>query len=174
MGAVRAEALRQSGHAKLLYAIDIDQSAVEAFAKRFDCAPLLIKDMATALGDARVDAVMISTTSSTHHSYIMAALAAKKAVFTEKPLALSSAETLECLELAEKNGLPLYCGFQRRSDAHFRKVKELMHATNSKPELIRITSRDAPAHNTAAYLASSGGIFFDSLIHGKNIAKPKH
>jgi myo-inositol 2-dehydrogenase/D-chiro-inositol 1-dehydrogenase len=172
MGAVRARALRDISNAQLLYAIDIDQKSLEAFSKEFGCTPLLLEDADKALQDPRVDAVMISTTSASHFQHIMAALSANKAVFTEKPLALTVHDTKLCVEEAEKRKVPIYCGFQRRSDKHFRNLVAKLHSEeNGKAELIRISSRDAPAHNSAQYLASSGGIFFDSLIHDFDIAR---
>lgn len=95
---------------------------------------------AEALKDERVDAVIISVNSPAHfegtpllslhpksHTHptvvIMMAVNAGKAVFCEKPLALSSAETRECLAAAQKHKVPIYCGFQRRWDPNFLRLK---------------------------------------------------
>ena len=57
------------------------------------------------------------------------AVSAGKAVFCEKPLALSSAETRQCLAAAEKNKVPIYCGFQRRWDPNFLRLKTALEGT---------------------------------------------
>ena len=65
------------------------------------------------LGDEEIDAVVIATRHSTHAELAAAALRAGKAVFVEKPLALTEAELLE-VEAALDGGGPLMVGFNRR------------------------------------------------------------
>jgi predicted dehydrogenase len=62
------------------------------------------------LGDANVDAVLIATPVSTHHPLALKALHAGKHVFVEKPLAASTCEAEELVELAERRGLVLMPG----------------------------------------------------------------
>ncbi|MDP9231138.1 MAG: Gfo/Idh/MocA family oxidoreductase [Actinomycetota bacterium] len=57
-----------------------------------------------------VDAVAIATPVSTHHPLAMSALEAGKHTFVEKPLAGSSEQVLELIELAQKNNLVLMPG----------------------------------------------------------------
>ena len=59
------------------------------------------------------------------------AVSAGKAVFCEKPLALSSAETRQCLAAAEKNKVPIYCGFQRRWDPNFLRLKTALEGPSA-------------------------------------------
>ena len=62
------------------------------------------------LEDADVDAVLIATPVSTHYPLAQRALNAGKHVFVEKPLAGSTAESVELLELADERGLVLMPG----------------------------------------------------------------
>lgn len=62
------------------------------------------------LADPDIDAVAIATPVSTHHALCTAALNAGKHVFVEKPLAASSAECLELIDLAERSTLVLMPG----------------------------------------------------------------
>jgi predicted dehydrogenase len=55
------------------------------------------------LDDRTIEAVAIATPVSTHYELAAQALAAGKHVFVEKPLAFSSAEALELIELAERH-----------------------------------------------------------------------
>jgi predicted dehydrogenase len=62
------------------------------------------------LEDSEIDAIAIATPVSTHYDLAAAALRAGKHVFVEKPLAASSAEALDLIELAEAEGLTLMPG----------------------------------------------------------------
>lgn len=46
-----------------------------------------------------------------------------KAVFSEKPIGETPADTRECYEMADKMGKPLFCGFQRRWDPTFSNIQ---------------------------------------------------
>jgi myo-inositol 2-dehydrogenase/D-chiro-inositol 1-dehydrogenase len=175
MGAVRAEALFSNPHAILtcVYDVDVPRAKDVAAQYRVRCA----ESVDSAL-DADVDAVVISTTTAAHYELILAAAARKKHIFVEKPVALSTKETLECVRACESNNVLLYCGLQRRSDPYFRAAYHEIHltshhtrSTTGRPELIRITSRDAADHNTLAYLVASGNYWYDSLIHDFDVAR---
>ena len=62
------------------------------------------------LADPAVEAVAIATPVGTHHALAKAALEAGKHVFVEKPLAASTDEALDLVELAEARGLLLMPG----------------------------------------------------------------
>src|SRR4051812_22163193 len=57
-----------------------------------------------ALNDPRVDAVYISSVNRDHHPQAMAAIAAGKHVFCEKPIALRSQDAAEMVEAAQRAG----------------------------------------------------------------------
>ena len=57
------------------------------------------------LGDDRVDVVHIATPNHLHHAQAKAALEAGKHVICEKPLAMSSRESADLLDTAERSGL---------------------------------------------------------------------
>ena len=62
------------------------------------------------LADETIDAVAFATPVSTHFPLGRAALEAGKHVFIEKPLAASTSECLELIQLAESRGLVLMPG----------------------------------------------------------------
>ena len=62
------------------------------------------------IADPDIEAVAIATPVSSHFALAAAALEAGKHVFVEKPLAASSAEAAELIELAGRNGLVLMPG----------------------------------------------------------------
>jgi predicted dehydrogenase/threonine dehydrogenase-like Zn-dependent dehydrogenase len=72
-------------------------------------------DVEPLLEDPDVDAVAVVTRHSSHAALAARALRAGKAVFVEKPLALSPAELAHVLEAAEESGNDrLHVGFNRR------------------------------------------------------------
>lgn len=72
-------------------------------------------DLDAALADPAVDAVFVVTRHSTHAALTRRALLAGKAVFVEKPLALTGAELDSVLDaVAESGNDRLHVGFNRR------------------------------------------------------------
>src|SRR5260370_18192875 len=61
-----------------------------------------------------LDAVVIATPTSTHHDLVIAAANAGKAIFCEKPLALTLAENHEELEAVAQAQVPLHVTCIRR------------------------------------------------------------
>ena len=64
-------------------------------------------DFGRMLGDARIDAVAITTPLKSHHALAKASLLAGKHVLIEKPMAGSSEECEELIALAKREGLTL-------------------------------------------------------------------
>jgi predicted dehydrogenase len=84
-----------------------------------------------ALLDSReVDAVFIATPVHLHAAQAISALAAGKHVYLEKPLAtdeVDSRAVLEAAREAEKKGLVLQVGLQRRYDPRYRASMRFVH-----------------------------------------------
>ena len=87
-----------------------------------------LEDQATAVLEAEdVDAVLIATPVSTHHELGMRALAAGKHLFVEKPLASSSADAIELVQAAEREGLVLMPGHTFVYSAPVNLIGDLIH-----------------------------------------------
>jgi len=72
----------------------------------------------------------------------------------------------ECYHLAKEKGKVLLCGFQRRHDVNFTKLKEVLDSGRVGSLLkVRSISRDNPLHVSIDYLKTSGGIIFDCSVH---------
>jgi len=80
------------------------------------------------LSNASIRAVVLATPAAVHFDMARRALQAGKDVFVEKPLALSSAEGLELVELAEKHKRVLMVGHILQFHPAVRKLKELILA----------------------------------------------
>jgi len=76
--------------------------------------------------DPSIKAVCIATPASTHYSLVKSALLGGKDVFVEKPLALSTKEAQELIEISEKSGRILMVGHILRYHPAISKLKELI------------------------------------------------
>ena len=117
------------------------------------------------------DAVLIASPTPTHADYIEQAAAAGRAVFCEKPIDLSAARVRACLAAVRRAGIVLMVGFNRRFDPHFAPLKQRLDAGEiGALELLTIISRD-PSPPPPSYVATSGGLFRDMMIHDLDMAR---
>ena len=144
-----------------------------------DAVPEAASQLAAALGvpvltpdhAMQADAVLIASPTPTHAGYIEQAASLKRAVFCEKPIDLSAARTRSSLAAARAAGIVLMVGFNRRFDPNFAALQQRLAAGEIGPlELLTITSRD-PAPPPPAYVATSGGLFRDMMIHDLDMAR---
>jgi predicted dehydrogenase len=89
--------------------VDLDEHRLQAVRKRFPSVEVG-KDAAAAIDDPNVDAVIVSTPTTTHEEVAGAALRAGKHVLVEKPMAADSDAARRLAALAEANGLVLMVG----------------------------------------------------------------
>ncbi len=81
------------------------------------------------VGDERVDAVIVCSWGPTHETYVLAAIAAGKPVFCEKPLATTTEACRNIIEAETTHGSRLVqVGFMRRYDDSYRALKEVIDA----------------------------------------------
>lgn len=73
-----------------------------------------------------VDGVIINTSHDQHLSMCLAAVAASKHVFCEKPMALTVAECQQMIDAAQKNNVKLFVGHVTRVLPLFARVKEIV------------------------------------------------
>jgi predicted dehydrogenase len=78
------------------------------------------------LADERVDAVHLTTPNHFHHAQVKRALEAGKHVVCEKPLAMTSEESAELLELAERSGLVHCTNFNIRFYPQVQQARALL------------------------------------------------
>ncbi|HSU53500.1 MAG TPA: Gfo/Idh/MocA family oxidoreductase [Candidatus Dormibacteraeota bacterium] len=84
------------------------------------------RDFDHLLNGAGLDAIVIATAVRFHFTMAKAALLAGKHVFIEKPMAASSRECEELVELAEKNKLVLMVGHTFLYSPVVKKIKEIV------------------------------------------------
>jgi predicted dehydrogenase len=101
--------LQELPGADLLAVCDLNPGALAKIAQRYP-AVRLTSSFEELLSDPTIEAVAIATPVSTHHPLAAAALAAGKHVFVEKPLARSSVEAKDVIDMAAGLGLVLMPG----------------------------------------------------------------
>ncbi|WP_037080984.1 Gfo/Idh/MocA family protein [Pseudonocardia spinosispora] len=116
-----------------------------------------------------VDAVVVTSWGPTHEQYVLAAIAAGKPVFCEKPLADTAAACSRILDAEVAAGRrSVQVGFMRRYDSRYLAVREVVEgATLGQPLLMHAAHRNpsVPAHFT------SDSIITDSAVHDIDVAR---
>ena len=110
---------------EVTYICDLDRERLDRFSRRYPSARAT-RDFDNVLADPSVDAVLIATPVFTHFALASRALNAGKHVFVEKPLASSSQEAGELIELADQMDRALMCGHTFLYSPAVRAVKDLI------------------------------------------------
>lgn len=153
--------LAESPRFRVVAGFDVDRQAASDFAARNGLA--LAESFAAVLARPDVDAVAIVTPHGQHEAQVVAALAAGKQVFCEKPLALTAASARRILNACAEAGVVLGIGHERRYEPAFEALRRLclagalgrlMHFDANvshdifralAPENWRLSRTDAPA-----------------------------
>ncbi len=171
IGKIHAESIAtRTPGAELAGIADVNLAAAQETAVKFN-VPLVTANYHDLLNNPAIDAVAICSATDTHAQIVQEAAAAGKHIFCEKPIDHSLEKIDAALAAVEKAGVKLQIGFNRRFDANFRKVREMIVAGKvGEPHILRITSRD-PAPPPPEYVKVSGGMFLDMTIHDFDMAR---
>lgn len=122
IGAVHVDALRRLGVEVLgVVGSTPERAAAKGLAPAFDSYEAL-------LADDRVDVVHLTTPNSLHYPQVRQALAAGKHVVCEKPLAVTSQQSAELVELAASSGLVNCTNFNVRFYPLVQEARERVSA----------------------------------------------
>ncbi len=99
---------------------------IEAFAKKMGFR--LKPNYEAVLADPDVDAVVLATPHSMHGAQVVAAAAAKKHVFCEKPFTLTKREAQDAVAAMRKAGVTLALGYNRRLHPEMIKLRDMIRA----------------------------------------------
>ena len=114
-----------SDHCEVRFACD-GNSARQKYIKKLYPAMVVESDICKLLEVPELDALAIATPVWTHYELAKNALEAGKHVLVEKPMASSSDQCLELIDIAEKSGLTLMVGHTFIYSAPVRKIKEIV------------------------------------------------
>lgn len=114
---------------------------------------------------AWADGALIATPTPVHEESVLACLAAGVPVLCEKPLALDPAVVERLAAAADRAGVALVVGYQRRFDPEATAIRAgIRSGEYGTVYLVRAVAMDARPPSVE-YIAGSGGIFIDQLVH---------
>ncbi|MGE3288163.1 MAG: Gfo/Idh/MocA family oxidoreductase [Pseudonocardia sp.] len=137
------------------------------------------------IADPDVDAVVVTSWGPTHEEYVLAAVAAGKQVFCEKPLATTRAACERIVDAEVAAGRRLVSvGFMRRYDAQYRALKAvvekgeigaplLMHAAHRNPSVPDHYTSDMIINDTVVHDIDVARWMFDEEIAAVTVLKPR-
>ena len=170
IGPVHAANLAAHPATRLSWVVDLDAKAGKALADRYGARASA--DLAEALADPVVRAVIVCTPPRTHVAIIEAAANAGKAIFCEKPVDLDLARVDQCGAVLARTGVPFYVAFNRRFDPSHRALHDALRAGEiGRPEMLVLSSRDPEISPPDAVAATPYGIFYDTMIHDFDMAR---
>ena len=164
MGAFHAETVaRRLPAARLVAVADPAPGAAERLAGALG-ADRAYADVAQLWDDPAVDAVVIAAPARSHADLVVAAAAAGKHVFCEKPMAVTLPDADRAIDAARAAGVVLQVGFNRRFATDWRAARALLDAgTLGTPRLLRSLTRDPGGFDPSRVLPDT--IFLETLIH---------
>lgn len=165
------EALQQLPDVTLRAIVDIDVEKGQRLAREYGCR--FYQDFQEMLNDVAIDVVHICTPHSLHKPMILAALAAGKQVFCEKPVAMNSVD-IEEIRAAERQAEgQLGVCYQNRLNPTSLALRQLLDE-NALGRMLSIKafltwSRTAPYYLNSSWrgrFASEGGsLLINQAIH---------
>jgi myo-inositol 2-dehydrogenase/D-chiro-inositol 1-dehydrogenase len=144
----------------------------------------VVHDTGQALiDDPGVDAVVVTSWGPTHEEYVLAAIAAGKQVFCEKPLATTREACDRILDAEVAAGRRLVqVGFMRRFDPQYRAMKAvvtsgeigaplLMHAAHRNPSVPDFFTSDMTINDSTVHDIDVARWMFDDEIAAVTVLK---
>lgn len=135
------------------------------------------------IDDAGVDAVVVTSWGPTHEEYVLAAIAAGKQVFCEKPLATTREACDRILDAEVAAGRRfVQVGFMRRFDPQYRAMKAvvtggeigaplLMHASHRNPSVPDFFTSDMTINDSTVHDIDVARWMFDDELAGVTVLK---
>ena len=173
MGKRHAENMRHSvPGARLLAVADADLKRAQSVASELNITGAYgnVEDL-VALPD--LQAVVISSPPKYHFAAILAASAAGKHIFCEKPLTLTLEEADTALQAVERAGVILQVGHMRRFDPPYIEAKKRIDAGEiGQVVIFKSIGRDQESSPAGACRVDlNGTLFHDSSSHDFDLAR---
>jgi len=130
IGQIHADGLRKMAEDGEVVTVGAaDPSEVSRMAVARNCPfEYLTDDSRRVIDDADIDAVMVTSPTSTHGELVLSTLAAGKALFCEKPLAPTFAAVRELCAAVAAAGHPAQVGFHSRFHPIVNRIRRLVES----------------------------------------------
>jgi myo-inositol 2-dehydrogenase / D-chiro-inositol 1-dehydrogenase len=149
--------------AELVVVADPVTPAAQRLAAELGAAPSGVEEV---LARPDVDGVLITAPARSHTDLVVAAAAAGKHVFVEKPMAVTLADADRAIAAAAAAGVVLQVGFNRRFVPAFAASRAAIDEGRiGTPQLLRSLTRDPGPFTADPARIPQWTIFFETLIH---------
>ena len=161
IGSLHAANLARAEGVSELIVADVEPARAEALAER-------VSARAAPAGDPFAvdpDAVVVAAATPAHAGLVRGAVERGIPCFCEKPLSADVDETVALVREVEAAGAAVQVGFMRRFDPALRELRELIVGGGlGRVHTLHVASHDHEPPSEE-YVARSGGMFRDQLIH---------
>lgn len=170
------EAAEGNPRLQIRRAVEAEPDRAREFCAGRDIA--LTSDFNGLLADPDIDAVLLATPHSLHRAQVIAAAAARKQVFCEKPLALRRTDAREMFEACRKAGVVLAVGHNRRFWPSMRALQQIVtsgdlgsilhvegHNSNQNSNAVLGGWRLSPEESPGGGLTGAGLHVLDAFTH---------
>ncbi|KXP06563.1 inositol 2-dehydrogenase [Tsukamurella pseudospumae] len=169
IGRVHADSVAANGRSELAWVFDPIEAAAKEVGERYGTR--WTTDVDAVFADDAVDAVVVASPTPTHVELLTRAARAGRTVLCEKPIDLDIGRVEACRADLGDLTAKVMLGFNRRFDPSFGEVRRRVAAGEiGQLEQLTIISRD-PTPPPAEYVAVSGGLFRDMMIHDLDMAR---
>jgi predicted dehydrogenase len=175
----------KSTRMRFTHGVSKEPNEVREFTARHDIK--LSTELNDVLADREVQAVVLATPHSLHTEQIVACAKAGKAVFCEKPLALTKADAMRSVEACKQAGVLLGIGTNKRFWPCMRELRRVVdsgalgrllhvegHYSNENTGKHFSSWRTNPGEAPAAGLTGSGIHVLDALVSYAGPARRVH
>jgi scyllo-inositol 2-dehydrogenase (NAD+) len=172
MGQIYARHLAQLARAEIVCVSDVLADRAEALAEELGVRSWTT-DYRELLENREIEAVLVTSSTSTHREVVVAAAENGKAIFCEKPIALTLEDTDRMIAAIDSSGVMFQAGFMRRFDQGYMAAKKQIEAgVVGKPVTFKSIGRD-PFCPDLHYARPdvSGGLILDMAIHDFDLGR---
>jgi scyllo-inositol 2-dehydrogenase (NAD+) len=172
MGQIYAGHLARHGQVRIAAVSDVVEERAVQTAEDFG-AESWTTDYQEILDDRSVAAVFVTSPTSTHREVVIAAAEAGKAIFCEKPIALTLEDTDEMIAAIARKDVIFQAGFMRRFDRGYAAAKrKIEEGAIGKPVTFKSIGRDPFCPDLEyAKPSVSGGLILDMAIHDFDLGR---
>jgi predicted dehydrogenase len=125
-GALARSWHKPDGDSVVTAGMDVTEEALSHFKETLNPDAFMTTDVDELLDRDDIDAIAITSPDFTHEEYALKALAAKKHVFCEKPMAITTEGCDRMLEAWKESGKEFMIGFNMRYMNIFRVMKDIV------------------------------------------------
>jgi len=172
MGEIYTGHLARHDQVRLASVSDVVEERAAQLADEFG-AESWTTDYREIIDDRSVDAIFVTSSTSTHREVVIAAAEAGKAIFCEKPIALTLEDTDEMIAAIDRKGVMFQAGFMRRFDRGYTAAKQKIEAgAIGEPVTFKSIGRDPMCPDLEyAKPSVSGGLILDMAIHDFDLGR---